>query len=270
MKLEVWSSRSSPTCTWTFQQYRELLITWIVREIRVRYKQSILGAAWAILQPLALMLAFTLVFSYILEVPTGEVPYPLFSYTALAPWTFFASSISMGTPSLVNNMNLITKVRLPRELLPIATVLAGFLDFAVASVLLVGMMLIYQVEVTWALLWVLPLLLVQLVLTFAVVLTTSSLNVLYRDIRFLVPLGTQLWMYASPIIYGLDLIPPGLRPIYYLNPMAALIDGYRRVLLIGSQPDLVAFSIAAAVSACLLVAACILFKKLEPDFADII
>jgi lipopolysaccharide transport system permease protein len=216
------------------------------------------------------MLAFTLVFSTILDVPTGDVPYPLFSYTALVPWTFFATSISMGTPSLVNNMNLITKVRMPREILPIATVLAGFLDFAIAAVLLVGMMLIYQVEVSWTLLWVLPLLLVQLVLTFAVVLTASSLNVLYRDIRFLVPLGTQLWMYASPIIYGLDLIPPGLRPVYYLNPMTAIIDGYRRVLLTGRPPDLVAFSIAAAVSTGLLVAACMLFKKLEPTFADII
>lgn len=249
---------------------RELLFMWALREVKVRYKQSLVGVGWAVLQPLSLMLMFTLVFSLIVRVPTGDVPYPLFSYTALLPWTFFATSIGMGVPSLVGNMNLVTKVRMPREILPLATVLASLVDFAIASVVFVGMALYYRVSLHWTALWVFPLLGIQIVLTVGVVLLGSSLNVLYRDIRFIVPLATQLWMYASPIIYPVSLIPERLRPLYFLNPMAGLIEGYRRAVLEGLAPDPVAVGSSLLISVVVVVLGYRTFKHLEPAFADLI
>jgi len=251
-------------------RHRELLWMWTWREIRVRYKQSVLGVAWAVMQPLSLMLVFTVVFSFIVRIPTGDIPYPLFSYTAVLPWTFFASSVALGVPSLVNNMNLVTKVSMPREVLPIAAVLAGLLDFAVAALLFAGMLFVYRVTLHWTVLWAVPLLGIQLILSLAVVLWGSALNVLYRDIRFIVPLATQLWMYATPIIYPVDLIPERFRFVYYLNPMAAVIDGYRKAILSGSPPDSLSVGVALVVSVVLLVLAYKNFKRLEPEFADII
>lgn len=249
---------------------RELLWMWTLRDVKVRYKQSIVGIGWAILQPLSLMLIFTLVFSFIVHVPTGDIPYPLFSYTAVLPWTFFATSIAMGVPSLVNNMNLVTKVRMSREILPMATVLASLVDFAIASMVFAGMIVFYQVSLHWTALWVIPLLAIQIILTVGVVLLGSSLNVLYRDIRFIVPLATQLWMYASPIIYPIDLVPERLRPIYYLNPMAGIIEGYRLAILQGQSPNLPAVGVSLLVSTVILVLGYRTFKRLEPVFADLI
>lgn len=249
---------------------RELLLMWTLRDIKVRYKQSIVGIGWAVLQPLSLMLIFTLVFSFIVRVPTGDIPYPLFSYTAVLPWTFFATSIAMGVPSLVNNMNLVTKVRMPREILPMATVMASLVDFAIASLVFAGMVIFYQVSLHWSALWVVPLLAIQIILTIGVVLLGSSLNVLYRDIRFIVPLATQLWMYASPIIYPVDLVPERLRPIYYLNPMAGIIEGYRLAILEGQSPNLPAVGVSMLVSTAILVLGYRTFKRLEPVFADLI
>jgi len=250
--------------------YRELLLMWTLRDVKVRYKQSFVGIGWAVLQPLSLMLMFTLVFSLIVRVPTGDVPYPLFSYTAVLPWTFFATAISMGVPSLVSNMNLVTKVRMPREVLPVATVLASLVDFAIASLVFVGLLIFYRVSLHWTALWVLPLLVIQIVLTFGVVLLGSSLNVIYRDIRFLVPLGMQLWMYASPIIYPVDLVPERLQPFYFLNPMAGIIEGYRLALLEGLPPNLGAVGLSLVVSIIVLIFGYRTFKRLEPVFADLI
>lgn len=251
-------------------RYRELLMMWTLRDVKVRYKQSIVGAGWALLQPLSLMLMFTLVFSVIVRVPTGDIPYPLFSYTAVLPWTFFANSIAMGVPSLVNNMNLVTKVRMPREILPVATVLASLVDFAIASLVFVGMIIFYQVNLYWTALWVFPLLAIQIILTIGVVLLGSSLNVIYRDIRFIVPLATQLWMYASPIIYPVDLVPERLRPIYYLNPMVGLIEGYRMAILEGLPPNFAATGMSLLISTVIFVLGYYTFKRLEPVFADLI
>jgi len=251
-------------------QARELLWMWTLRDVKVRYKQSIVGIGWALLQPLTLMLVFSVVFSLVVRVSTGDVPYPLFSYTALLPWTFFSTSLAMGIPSLVNNMNLVTKVRMPREILPMATVLASLVDFSIASVVFVGMILFYRVSLQWTALWVLPLLGIQIILTTGVVLLGSALNVLYRDIRFVVPLATQIWMYASPIIYPVDLIPERLRPFYFLNPMAGLIEGHRAAILRGTTPDLLALALALVVSIVVLVVGYRTFKRLEPTFADLI
>lgn len=250
--------------------YRELLFMWALREVKVRYKQSLVGIGWAVLQPLSLMLMFTLVFSFIVRVPTGDTPYPLFSYVAVLPWTFFTTSITTGVPSLVNNMNLVTKVRMPREILPLATVLASLVDFAIASLVFAGMIVFYRVSLHWTVLWVLPLLAIQIILTIGVVLLGSSLNVLYRDIRFIVPLATQLWMYASPIIYPIDLVPERLRPLYYLNPMAGIIEGYRLAILAGQPPNLPAMGLSLLVSIVIFVIGYRTFKRLEPVFADLI
>jgi lipopolysaccharide transport system permease protein len=251
-------------------QYRDLLWLWTLREVQVRYKQSLLGAAWAILQPLALTLIFTLVFSRLVHVDTGDIPYPIFSYTALVPWTFFATSLSFGIASLVTNMNLVTKIYFPREILPLAAIGAAFVDFLVSAVILAGMMVIYGQRPGWLSLWVVPLVLLQMALTIAVVLLGSALLVFFRDVRFVVPLLIQLWMYASPVIYPVTLVPEKYLVLYFLNPMAGIIDGYRRVLLMGEAPSLYALGLGTSVTLLLLVAGSTLFKRSEPVFADLI
>jgi len=251
-------------------RFRELLWIWAGREIKVRYKQSVLGAAWAVLQPLVLMIVFTVVFSYIARVPTGGVPYPIFSYTALLPWTFLATSISFAAPSLVTNMNLVTKVYFPREILPIGSLIAAFVDFLVASVVFLALMLFYRIPLRWTMGWIPVLLLVQIVLTLGVILLLSALCVRFRDIRFVVPLGVQIWMYASPIIYPSSLVPERFRAAYALNPMVGLIDAYRAAILTGEAPDAWPLAVSAAVALTLLLAGFAYFKRSEATFADII
>jgi lipopolysaccharide transport system permease protein len=250
--------------------YRNLLRMWSLREIKVRYKQSLLGAAWAILQPLALMLMFTAVFSVIARVPSDGIPYPLFSYTALLPWTFFSTSISFAVPSLVNNMGLVTKIYFPREVLPLGAVIAAFVDFAVASSIFAALLVLYAVPLHFTLLWVPALVAIQVTLTLGVVFFASTFNVWYRDIRFVVPLGLQLWMYASPIIYPISLVPERWRVLYMLNPMAGLMDSYRRVILLGQPPQYACLLWAVFLSATLCIAGYVYFKRSEPEFADVI
>jgi lipopolysaccharide transport system permease protein len=250
--------------------HRELLWVWTLREIKVRYKQSVLGAAWAILQPVVLMLVFTVVFSFLARVPSDGVPYPIFSYTALLPWTFLATSIAFAVPSLVNNMNLVTKIYFPREVLPISAVAAAFVDFLVASVVFVGLMLSYRLPLQPSLLWLPLLLTIQILLTLGIVLPASALLVWYRDIRFVVPLCLQLWMYTSPIIYPTSLVPERLRALYMLNPLASLTDSYRRIILRGQPPQVLHLAISAVTALVLLLAGYAYFKRSEALFADII
>jgi lipopolysaccharide transport system permease protein len=254
----------------TLVGHRELLWAWMLRDIRVRYKQSLLGAAWAVLQPLSIMAVFSLIFAYIVPVPTDGIPYPVFSYTALLPWTFFATAIGFAVPSLVNNMSLVTKVYMPREIFPLAAVAGSFVDFLVASVVYVGLMIVYHIPVAVTLLAVPVLLLIQVLLTLGVVLFAAALNVFYRDVRFLVPLGLQLWMYATPIIYPISLVPEWLRPLYLLNPMTGLIEAYRAVALRGAWPDWASLAPAAGLSLLLFVLGYVYFKRVEWQFADII
>jgi len=251
-------------------KYRDLLLLWIAREIRVRYKQSLLGVGWAILQPLALTIVFTFVFSHLVRIDTRGVPYPIFAYAALVPWTFFTTSLSFGIPSLVNNMNLVTKIYFPREVLPLASIGAAFLDFLIASLIFGGMLAFYRIWPGLRALWVIPLLAIQVTLTIAVTLIGSTVIVFFRDMRFVVPLLTQVWMYATPIVYPMDLVPERLQPYYFLNPMAGIIDGYRRVLVIGQDPRLSALLPGAIVSLTLLLASYKGFKRAEPAFADLI
>ena len=251
-------------------RYRDLLLLWILRDIRVRYQQSLLGAIWAILQPLTMTIVFTLVFSRLLRVDTRGIPYPVFAYSALVPWTFFSTGIAFGIPSLVTNMNLVTKIYFPREILPFATVGAVFVDFVIAFLIFLGMMLVYRIPLHLQALWVFPLLLIQITLMLGITLLGSAIIVFFRDMRFVIPLMTQVWMYATPIIYPIELVPEKFRTIYYLNPMVGLIDGYRNVLVHGDPPNISAVSTSAVVAIILFIIGYLFFKRTEPLFADMI
>lgn len=251
-------------------RYRELLWSWVVRDIKVRYKQSLLGIAWAILQPLSTTLIFSLIFSRFIRVSTEGIPHPIFYYSAMLPWTFLTSSVSFGTSCLINNMNLVTKIYFPREILPISAVLASFVDFLIAAVIFAGMMIYYGIPVGPSWIWVPVLLLTQILLTLGIVFAASALNVFYRDIRFIVPLGTQLWMYLTPIIYPLSLVPERLRGLYMLNPMAGLIDSYRRIVLNAQWPHATYLLTAVIVSTVIFLLGYIYFKRAEIVFADVI
>ena len=254
----------------TLLNYRELLWMWTLRGVKVRYKQSVLGAAWAILQPLSIMVIFSVIFTRFVRVPSQGLPYPIFSYTALLPWTFFATSIGFATSSLVGNMGLVTKIYFPREILPVSAVVVSFIDFLVASLVFVGLMVFYRIPVGITVLLVPLLLAVQVLLILGIVLLASAVNVFYRDIRFVVPLAVQLWMYATPIIYPVTLVPERFRGVYMLNPMTGLIESYRAVLLQGVWPDWSNLGIAAGVSAMLFLLGYTYFKRVEWQFADII
>lgn len=249
---------------------RDLLFTWTQREFRVRYSQSLLGAAWAVLQPLALMVIFSLVFGLVLRVPTEGVPYPVFSYVGSLAWTFFASSLTFAIPSLVNNMSLVSKIYFPKEILPLASILVCLVDFMIAAVLLIPLMLISGVSLSW-MIAVLPILvLIQIMLVYGLSLIGAAVNVFFRDMRFVVPLALQIWLYASPVIYPVSAVPEALRALYFLNPMAVLIDSYRRILLFGQLPDWGWLGLSAAISTAIFAIGYRFFKRAEVVFADVI
>ncbi|MBU1037389.1 ABC transporter permease [Patescibacteria group bacterium] len=236
----------------------------------MKYKQSVLGVLWAVIQPLSMMAVFTFIFSFLIKMPSDGIPYPIFSYTALLPWTFFAAALSFAIPSVVANASLVTKIYLPREIFPFSAILAAFFDFCIASVIFVFLMLFYRVPLSWNVLYLLPILVVQIFLTLGVGLFASALNVYYRDVKYILPLGLQLWMYASPVIYPISVVPEKIRVIYMLNPMSPIIDSYRKVLLLGTTPDFACLGFAAVVSLVVFVLGYKYFKKVEMSFADVI
>jgi lipopolysaccharide transport system permease protein len=251
--------------------FRELLWTLTVREVKVRYAQSVLGAAWAVAQPLALMVAFSVFFGRFAGIRSDGLPYPLFSYAALLPWTFFTTSLAFGVPSLVTNTSLVTKVYFPREILPIASVLSAGVDFGAAAAVYGLLMALYRIQPSFAFLYLLPLLTVQLVFTLAVTLILSAVNVSYRDVRYALPLVTQIWLYATPVIYPLSVVPEAIRqPYLAVNPMASVVDGYRRVLVAGTAPDLGMLGLSGLSSALILLVGYSYFKRAERSFADVI
>ena len=251
-------------------QHHHLILSFARRDIRVKYKQTAFGVAWAILQPFSLMLIFTLVFSTLARVPSDGIPYPIFAYSALIFWTFFATSISQGTVAMVANAELVRKIYFPRETLILAVMLSTTFDLLIASTIFGGMMLYYQIVITWNLLWILPLLVLQIFFVLGVICVTSALEVHLRDIGHVLPLLLQLWMFASPVAYPLSLVPPWLQPVYLLNPMAFLIDSYRRVILQGTPPNPVQLALAIAVAFLLVSVAYLGFKRAERTFADVI
>ncbi|MFN0110850.1 MAG: ABC transporter permease [Blastocatellia bacterium] len=252
-------------------RHRELLWLLTQREIKVRYKQSALGVAWAVLQPLSLMIVFTVFFSWFARIESDGIPYPLFSYAALLPWTFFATSLSFAIPSLIANSHIITKIYFPREVIPLAAVLAAFLDFVIAAGFFVLMIVGYGISPSWNLLYVLPIVTIQILFTVGVSLLLSAFTVLYRDVRHTLPLVIQIWMFVTPILYPASVVPERWRVWYFsLNPMAAIIDGYRRTVIQGQPPQLNYLLLAAAVSCLLVWAGYKYFKHLEREFADIV
>ena len=250
-------------------RYRELLYFLALREIQLRYKQTVLGAAWAILQPLLAMVVFTLIFSKVAKIPSDGVPYAIFSYCALVPWTYFANALSLSGNSLVGSANLISKVYFPRLIIPGASVLAGTLDFGIAFLVLLGMMLYYGIAPGWGVLLVPLLLLMTMGVALGVGLWLSAMNVQYRDVRYAIPFMIQLWMFATPIVYPLSLVPERYRSLVALNPMAGIIEGYRAAML-GRPFQWDALAMAAVLCVLLLVAGAFYFRRVEKTFADVI
>lgn len=250
--------------------YRELFyfLTW--RDIKVRYKQTAFGAAWAVLQPFLTMVVFSLFFGRLAGIPSGDVPYPVFAFAALVPWTFFATAVGLAGNSLVEQERILAKVYFPRLIVPAAAVLACLVDFAIAFVVLLLMMLAYGIVPSAAIL-ALPLFVALAALTaLAVGLWLSALNVMYRDVRYVIPFLVQLWLFVSPVAYPSSLVPAPWDAVYGLNPMAGVIDGFRWALLGQSEPPGAMLAVSVAATAALLVGGLLYFRRMERSFADVV
>ena len=252
-------------------EYRELLyfLTW--RDIKVRYKQTLLGAAWAIIQPFFTMVVFSIFFGRLAGVSSDGIPYPIFSYAALVPWSFFSQGLTQASNSLVGGASLITKVYFPRLAMPIATVFSGAVDFLLAFVVLIGMMFYYGIAPTINVLWLPLFVLLAMVTALGSGLWLSAMNVQFRDVRYTVPFLTQFWMFMTPIAYPSSLIEqPWLRTLYGLNPMTGVVEGFRWALLgTDTQPGPVII-VSSAVSVLLLVSGAFYFRRMEKTFADVV
>jgi lipopolysaccharide transport system permease protein len=250
--------------------YRELLYFLVWREVKVRYKQTVLGVAWAVLQPLMTMTILTIIFGLFVRVPSDGLPYPLFALVGLLPWTYFAEALGRSSVSLIGDTQLIRKVYFPRLIMPLAGVVSPAVDCLLAFILLLGMMACYGFRPTWGLIMLPAFLFLGLVTALAVGLWLSALNVRYRDVRHTIPFLIQCWMYASPVAYPVSVVPNEWRALYGLNPMAGVIEGFRWALLGQESPDVrvMAVSIIAVIG--LLVGGLIFFQRLEQTFADVI
>lgn len=254
-------------------KHRELLFQMIGREIKARYKQSILGYFWVILNPLAQMIVMSFAFSIIMRIPTnsGEnIPYSIFLFTALLPWNLFSNSLSSASNALVNSTSLITKIYFPRSILVLATIMAKIMDFIFALTILVGYIIYFQIPVTINILWVIPIFIIQQIFTIALGLLFAAANLIYRDIQYLLSLLLLLWMYVTPIIYSVDIVPEKYKYIFQLNPMSVIVNAYRQSILAGSMPKVSSILIAFIVSFVTLLICLRYFKKKEKIFADII
>jgi lipopolysaccharide transport system permease protein len=250
--------------------YRELLYFLIWRDIKVRYKQTVLGAAWAIIQPVFAMAVFSVFLGRLAKVPSDGLPYPIFTYCALLPWQLFAYAMAESGNSLVASQNLITKVYFPRLVIPIAAVLAGMMDFAIAFVVLLGMMIYYGITPTVAI-WSLPLFLLLAIATaLAIGLWLSALNVTYRDVRYTIPFLTQIWLFATPVAYPSSLLPEKWRALYGLNPLAGVVEGFRWALLGKAEGPGPLLAVSVVMVLVLLVGGLYYFRRMEKTFADVV
>ena len=251
-------------------RYRELLyfLTW--RDIKVRYKQTLLGATWAILQPVFTMVVFSLFFGRLAKVPSDGIPYPLFSYAALVPWTFFSNGLSLSANSLVGSQNLITKIYFPRLAIPTATILAGVIDFALAFLVLLAMMLGYGFTPAWSMLWLLPLFAIAFVAALGGALWLSALNVQYRDVRYAVPFLLQLWLFITPIVYPSSLLGMPWQALYAINPMAGVVEGFRWALVGTPSAPGPMIAVSTAAAAGLFISGAFAFRRMERTFADVV
>ncbi|GIW64571.1 MAG: transport permease protein [Patescibacteria group bacterium] len=248
--------------------YRELLFNLAYREINQRYKQSILGYAWVILNPLFQLLVLSFVFSTIFRVSSYNVPYIIFLIIGLLPWNFFTQSLSSSANALVSNASLITKIYFPREILIYATIIAKAVDFFYSVLIAIFFFIFYKISVNLAILWVIPIFIIQLFFTAGLSLIISSFNLFYRDIQYLLNLIIQIWFYLTPIIYPVEQFPEKYRFIFSLNPMSVIINGYRQVILGGKAPNLNSMMVAAVFSIVFFGIAYLIFKKQEGEFAD--
>ncbi len=251
-------------------RYRELLFFQAIRDIKVRYKQTLLGASWAVLQPVMTMVVFSVFFGKLAKVPSDGIPYPVFAYCALLPWQLFAYALTYSSNSLVDNAHVLTKVYFPRLILPLAAVIAGLVDFAIAFLVLGGMMVYYGIFPGWALM-TLPLFTLLAVATaLSVGFWLSALNVKYRDIRYTIPFLAQLWLFATPVAYSSSLVPEKWRAIYGINPMVGVVEGFRWALLRKSAPQWSMLIVSVAATALLLAGGLLYFRRMEKSFADIV
>lgn len=250
--------------------YRELLVALTLREIKVRYKQTYLGAAWAILQPAALTIIFTLIFGLILKVSSGPVPYPIFAYSALLPWTFFSTAVTFGSLSVVNNSGLVTKVYFPREILPLSAIGAAFFDFIMASIVIIPLFVIFKIMPTILIVYLFVLIPSLLIFTAGVVMFLSAINVLFRDVKFVIPLLLQVWFYLTPIIYSQNQIPEKYQIYFLLNPLTSQIESFRKILVLNEAPNLIHLSYSILFSLVIFIAGYSFFRIREKVFADVI
>jgi len=251
-------------------EYRGLLYFLVWRDVKVRYKQTVIGTAWVILQPLITMMIFTVIFSYLAKMPSDGLPYPIFAYTALLPWTYFSSALNRGVNSLVGEGHLIEKVYFPRLIIPISGVLSSLVDFVFAFLVLLGMLLWFGITPTWKLLTFPLFLFLALLTALAVGLWLAPLNVRYRDVAYAIPFLIQIWMYASPVVYPVSLVPEKWRFLYGLNPLVGVIEGFRWALLAKNNPALDAIGVSTFVVLILLCGGVVFFKRMEKTFADVI
>jgi lipopolysaccharide transport system permease protein len=256
------------------RQFSDLFLTLSLHRIRVRYQQSRLGILWAVVHPLAMMVVFTLMFTFVRAVPGGAVPLPLFVFSALIPWTMFSSGLSAASSALTSHASLLTKVSFPREILPLTYVVAALVDCALASIVLGLLMLWYGVALTATALWALPAILVLTVFLTGLALLLAALQVRYRDVGLAMPVLVQVWLFATPVLYSLDAVESTLSAplynLYLLNPLAGIVDTFRRAVVLHQAPDYGALGVSAAIAGVLLPAAYIYFKYAELTMADMV
>lgn len=255
-------------------QFGDLFLTLTLHRVNVRYRQSRLGLLWAIIQPLAMMLAFTLMFTFLRAAPSGDVPYPLFAYSALIPWTMFSSGLTNASTALTSHAALLTKVYFPREILPLTYIVAALVDMAMASIVLALLMIWYGVPLTAMAIWALPAIALLTGLLVGLGLLLAALQVRYRDVGLAMPVLVQVWLFATPVLYPLtaakDALPAPLYTLYTLNPMAGVVDTFRRAVVLQQPPDLQALALCALVVAAILPIAYVYFKFVELTMADVV
>jgi len=249
--------------------YRELLYFLTLRDVKVRYKQTALGAAWAVIQPVFMMVVFSLFFGRLAGIKSDGIPYPIFTFCALLPWQLFAHALTESSNSLVANERLITKVYFPRLVVPMAAVLGGLVDFAVAFVILLGMMFYYGIVPTWAIVTLPGFILLAIMTALGVGLWLSALNVQYRDVRYTINFLIQFWLFATPVAYPSSIVPARWRALYGLNPMAGVVEGFRWALL-GNKPPGAMLAVSVAVVIVILVGGLYYFRRMEQQFADVV
>ena len=269
-------TRRKPSGGWAWPrlrelwEYRELLFFFVWRDIKVRYKQTVLGALWAIIQPFFTMVVFSLFFGRRAKIPSDDLPYPIFSYAALVPWTFFSNALTQASNSLVVSANMIKKIYFPRLTLPIATVLAGIVDFVLAFIVLLGMMLYYRLVPTANIIWVPLFLLLALITSLGMSLWLSAMNVQFRDVHYTIPFLTQAWLFVTPIAYPSSMLPEPWRTLYGINPMAGVVEGFRWALLGTDSAPGPMMIVSTVVALIIFITGAFYFQRMEQSFADVL